>query len=150
MAHRSSNAKILVLAGLGAMLAGCQQEGEANLPGNLQDSQPFSGIAEDEAIRVAGTEPFWGGTIEEGIFTYTTPENIEGIAIAVTRFAGRGGVSFSGEVDGKEVVLAVTPAECSDGMSDRTYPFTVTLQWAEEKRNGCGWSESQPHDGAPA
>ena len=150
MTHRTGKAKILVLAGLCTMAGACQQGEDANLPGNLQDSQPFSGIAEDETIRLAGTEPFWGGTVEASIFTYTTPENMEGTVIPVTRFAGRGGVSFSGEVEGQEVVLAVTPGECSDGMSGRTYPYTVTLQWGAEQRNGCGWSDSRPHDGAPA
>ena len=45
-----------------------------------------------------------------------------------SRFAGRGGLSYSGTIDGRSFDMAVTPAECSDGMSDRTYPFVVTLR----------------------
>ncbi len=137
---RSSMARRLVIP---LALAGCTAEPDAGLPGNAQDSQPFSGIGETELIRLTGTEPFWGGEISDGLFTYSTPEDIDGQRVAVTRFAGRGGVSFSGEADGQSVDLAVTPGECSDGMSDRTYPFTVTLQWGDEQRNGCGWSETQ-------
>ena len=41
----------------------------------------------------------------------------------------------------------VTPGECSDGMSDRTYPFTVTLLLGEEQRTGCAWTDLQPYSG---
>ncbi len=34
--------------------------------------------------------------------------------------------------------MTVTPLACSDGMSDRSYPFTVTLKLGEDLRNGCG------------
>ena len=43
--------------------------------------------------------------------------------------------------------MTVTPLSCSDGMSDRTYPFTVTLEIGEETRNGCGWTDRQPFEG---
>ncbi len=129
------------------VLFACSAEPDGQLPGNIQDEQPFAGIAENEAISLAGTEPFWGGQISSGTFNYTTPENIDGKAVAVTRFAGRGGLSFSGEMAGKAVDIAITPAECSDGMSDAIYPFTVTLQIGDEQRNGCGWSDRHPATG---
>lgn len=134
------------------LLAGCSSEPNANLPGNLQDGQPFSAIAEDDAISLIGTEPFWGGSVSDGLFTYSTPDDIDGQRLAVTRFAGRGGLSFSGETGAgnpQAVDLAITPAPCSDGMSDRTYPFTVTLQWGDDLRIGCGWSDAQPFEGEP-
>lgn len=132
------------------LCAGCGQGGPGgNLPGD-SDTQPYSGIAEDEELRVIGTEPFWGGDVTDNVFTYSTPENAGGTAIDVKRFAGRGGLSFSGTLDGSSLDMAVTEGECSDGMSDRTYPFTVTLQIGEATRNGCGWSESRPFSGGPA
>ena len=36
---------------------------------------------------------------------------------------------------------------CSDGMSDRTYPFAVTLQVRGEKREGCAWTDKQAFSG---
>ena len=65
----------------------------------------------------------------------------------VERFAGRGGISFSGELDGAELEMMVTPLACSDGMSDRAYPFTATLKLGEETRKGCAWTERQPFSG---
>lgn len=111
------------------------------MPGDTEDESAFTGIAEDAVIRLTGTEPFWNGTVERGAFTYTTPDNMDGTTTAVTRFAGRGGLSFSGELDGRSLDLLVTPGECSDGMSDRNYPYVATLQVGSEQRSGCAWLE---------
>jgi uncharacterized membrane protein len=121
----------------GVLLASCGGEQDANVPGDTGDESAYSGIPEDAVIAVNGTEPFWGGRLAGCTFTYTTPENIDGVAIPVTRFAGRGGLSFSGQLDGQAVDLAITPGGCSDGMSDRTYPYNATLQLGREQRHGC-------------
>ena len=128
-------------------LAACTSQPDAALPGNAQDDQPFSAIGEEETIRLTGTEPFWGGEIAGDLLTWTTPENIEGEQIAVTRFAGRGGLSFSGTLGGETLDLAITPNPCSDGMSDRTYPYTATVQLGAQQLNGCAWSALQSYSG---
>jgi uncharacterized membrane protein len=46
--------------------------------------------------------------------------------------------------------MMVTPLECSDGMSDRIYPFTVTLKIGDDLRSGCGWTERQRFTGPEA
>ena len=123
-------------------------EAGAAIPGDTDETAPYAGIAEDEALRFTGTEPFWGGQVDGKTLVYKTPEDQDGTAIMVERFAGRGGVSFSGLLDGAEFEMAVTALTCSDGMSDRTYPFTVTLEIGEDKRNGCAWSEQHPFEGS--
>lgn len=107
----------------------------------------FDAIRADETIRFTGTEPFWGGTIRAGEMRYSTPENEKGEAIAVRRFAGNSGLGFNGTLDGAPVDMAVTLGACSDGMSDRTYPFTVTLQIGTEQRRGCAWTDRTPFSG---
>lgn len=114
---------------------------------SAEDTRVYDGIAEGETVHFTGTEPFWGGEVSDGTLTYSTPENQPGATIAVSRFAGRNGLSFSGELDNAEFVMAVTPGKCSDGMSDRTYPFAVTLQVAGEQREGCAWTDRQPFSG---
>lgn len=101
----------------------------------------FGAIRADETIRFVGTEPFWGGTISGGEMIYSTPENQAGDKIAVRRFAGNNGLGFSGSLDGRAVDMTITPGSCSDGMSDRTFPFTATLKLGEEQRNGCAWTD---------
>ena len=104
-------------------------------------------MAPDEAISLVGTEPFWGGTIRDGQLVYTTPENQAGETIAVRRFSGNNGLSFSGLRNGEPLDLTVTPGACSDGMSDRNYPLTVTLRIGSDQREGCAWTARQRFTG---
>jgi uncharacterized membrane protein len=141
--------RLVLVAALSLLLAACGAD-SVGVPGNEDDTQPFSAIGEDDSISLTGTEPFWGGEVGGGRFLYTTPENIDGVSIPVERFAGRAGVSFTGTLDGSDVVLAVTEGECSDGMSDRTYPYTATLSLGDDLRGGCAWTEDQPFTGPAA
>jgi uncharacterized membrane protein len=124
-------------------VAACHSATE-RVPGDAADHHPWGGIAAEETVHFLGTEPFWGGQVGLGGLTYTTPENEKGETVPVHRFAGRGGVSFSGTLKAGEATLAVTPAACSDGMSDAHYPFVATLQIGSETRNGCAWTERRP------
>lgn len=135
----------LALAALPLLLGACQSGADAE-----QQVQSYDGIAVDETIHFTGTEPFWGGRSAGGRLTYSTPENIDGQTISVERFAGNNGLSLAGELDGAAFDLAVTPGECSDGMSDRTYPFVATLKIGEEMRFGCAWTDRQSFVGDEA
>lgn len=136
---------ILPLVALG-MLVGCQGA-ENPKPG---DVPTFSDITAGDTIHLTGTEPFWGGQITGDQATYSTPENPDGTQFPVERFAGNNGIGFSGELDGESFDLTVTPGDCSDGMSDRTYPYTTTLTIGSEMRRGCAWTDRQPFRGPKA
>lgn len=123
---------------------GMAHGGNATTPGDTQDARPFAEIAPDETVHFTGTEPFWGGRVSGATLLWTTPENIEGETIAVTRFAGRGGLSFSGQLAGASFDLAITPGACSDGMSDRVYRYVVTVSHGTQVLNGCAWLASDP------
>lgn len=146
---------LLVSAAFLALLAACTSPDSpaddggdsASVPGETSETQPFSAIAEDEVVHFTGTEPFWGGEIEGGTLRWSTPDNVDGEMITVSRFAGRGGLSFTGTLQGGPFDLAITPATCSDGMSDRTYPFAVTVLQGDQQLSGCGWTDSQGFTG---
>ncbi|MHA6332924.1 COG3650 family protein [Qipengyuania sp. CAU 1752] len=126
------------------MLAGCQQgEGSSNAPGT--SPQGYTGIAADEVITATGTEPFWNAKIAGSNLTYSTPENLDGTIIVVERFVGQGGIGFSGELGQRAFDLLVTPGQCSDGMSDRLYPYTVSLKIGDDLRTGCAFTDRQPY-----
>lgn len=132
------------------LVAACGGHGGANDPTSPADgSKPrnYAGVTEAETLRFTGTEPFWGGSITGTALTYATPEKPEGTAIPVHRFSGNNGLAFSGTLDGASFDMAVAEAPCSDGMSDRTYPFTVSLQIGAEKRSGCGWTDKRKFTG---
>lgn len=127
------------------LLAACGSgDPGASLPGDAGSTEPFSGIALDETLHFTGTEPFWGGEATRNSVTYSTPDNPQKSIVPVERFAGRNGVSFSGNFQGKDFVMAVSPGRCSDGMSDRIYPFHVVLKVLGETREGCAWSDAHP------
>ncbi len=125
-------------------LAACHAPG-SDVPGDASDHRPYQGLAVGEVVRLVGTEPFWGGTVAGGRMTYTTPEEPQGQTVDVRRFAGRGGLSFSGALSGGPFTLAITPGDCSDGMSDRTFPFVATLEVGGEIRQGCAWTDRLPY-----
>ena len=133
------------LACLGAVVAGCTSNDQIS-----DDTQPFDEISESETVTLLGTEPFWDFTIIGDSATYKSPENLDGSTFAVTRFAGNNGLGYSGELDGKAVQIAVTPGTCSDGMSDRDYPYTATINWGESTLRGCGYTDNQPFTGDEA
>lgn len=133
------------------MLAACQQHDgdaqDATARKQGEDGNNFTAIAPDETLRFSGTEPFWGGSVTGETLTWTTPDKPEGTTIKVDRFSGNNGLGFSGTLGASAFNMAVTHAPCSDGMSDRTFPFTVTVEISQETRSGCGWTEKMPFTG---
>lgn len=150
-----------IILGAAALLASaCQPAGSPAAPAagganagaaptGIVSSQgaAFEAIAPEETIRFVGTEPFWGGAVTGGEMVYSTPENQAGDTIAVSRFAGNNGLGFSGTYNGAPLDVTVTPGACSDGMSDRSYPFTVTLKLGAAQRAGCAWTDRTPFSG---
>lgn len=126
------------------LIAACQQSADTTSSG---PTRAYDGIAATETVQFTGTEPFWGGEATGGRLRYSTPETPDGTTIAVQRFAGLNGISFSGTLDGGGFDLTVTPGTCSDGMSDRSYPFTATLRIGSETREGCAWTAARPFTG---
>ena len=137
------------LAAFALAVAGCSDAVSDAAPGDTGDMEPFAAIAPADTLRLTGTEPFWGGTIAGDTLQWSTPELPDGIAVSVTRFAGRGGLSFSGELEGAALDISIVPGDCSDGMSDRTYPFFAVVQIGEETREGCAWREGVDALGEP-
>lgn len=136
--------RISLLVLLPALLTGCSET-----PGEIsRDSTPFDGIGEEAKISVGGTEPFWGLEITPTTngykARYSTPELPEGATFPVTRFAGNNGLGFSSEWAGAPVNVAITPGDCSDQMSERTYPYTATLQLDEVTLFGCAHTDQEP------
>jgi hypothetical protein len=90
-------------------------------------------------LRAVGTEPFWGARIEGRCVTYSHPDDQAGTRVW-TRYAplAGGGGTWSGALGGRAFELRIRPqAGCSDGMSDRRYPFAAELLVGGERRSGC-------------
>lgn len=110
----------------------------------------FDKVAPTETVTMLGTEPFWNITVTGTTARYSNPDHPEGNEFPVERFAGNGGLSFSGSFAGAPVTATLTPGQCSDGMSDRSFPFVATIALGGETLKGCGYTDSQPFTGDEA
>ena len=137
--------RLLPLAAL--LLAACAPSNDAIDP----DGETFDAVTPDEIVTLTGKEPFWNLRIANGEAIWTTPENQpDGTRFAVSRFAGNNGLGFSGTLEGKSLTATLTPGECSDGMSDRRFPFVATIALGGETLQGCGYTDRQPFTGGEA
>ena len=101
---------------------------------SVQDDAPLK-VA---SIKGLGTEPFWNVRTDGRCVTYSTPEDQAGTRVWTKAAAGAGETSWTGALRGKPFVLSVKPkADCSDGMSDKTYPMEAELRVDGDVRHGC-------------
>lgn len=114
------------------------------------EGKTFDAVAPAEVVTLSGTEPFWTVRIKQGEAVWMTPGNPGGTRFAVTRFAGNNGLGFTGALNGDAFTATLTPGECSDGMSNRTFPFVATLAVGGETLLGCGYTTGQPFIGDAA
>jgi uncharacterized membrane protein len=111
------------------------------------EGKSFDAVAPQEVVTMLGTEPFWSLTVNGTAGQWTTPDNQPGTQLALKRFTGNGGLGFSGTLDGQPLTATLTPGQCSDGMSDRTFPFVATIALGGETLVGCGYTDRQPYTG---
>jgi heat shock protein HslJ len=91
--------------------------------------------------RAVGTEPFWDLTIDERQMVFTDRGN----NIAVAQPTPRVIVGIAGEIyQTHGLNVNIVHRECSDGMSDRTYPDTVQIDVEGHRYNGCGGGAVAP------
>lgn len=89
-------------------------------------------------FRALGTEPFWAVHVSDETLRFMTPEDQEGTVVPFTRAAaGDDEVALDAVLEGRKLHLVGRIAECSDGMSDRVYPYTITITLDDETLNGC-------------
>lgn len=130
----------LILLGL---LAGCREQQApdnevAPPPAPAPPAPPpLSAPMSPTGYALNGTEPFWGGTVTGTDVRYMTPERQFGDVVATRRSFGSDSETYAGTFRGRPFVLTLRRGRCSDGMSDRVYAFTATLQVLGETRRGC-------------
>jgi uncharacterized membrane protein len=98
-------------------------------------------------LDLLGTEPFWAVQIskEEQTTTISRPGEGERTVGYPVETRGEGGaVVLTAPSPGGDIVMTLTPQECSDGMSDREYPWSAVVVIEGTTLTGCaGPSERQ-------
>jgi len=110
--------KITLALPLAALIAACQP-----IPG--PPAPPY---------RALGTEPFWNLLIDERDITFTQPD-----AQPIRQPRPKVIVGFAGEIyQTQRINVNIVHGQCSDGMSDRTYPDKVQVTVDGRQFSGCG------------
>jgi uncharacterized membrane protein len=160
MEHRMPTKSRLALALPLVLLAGCAQP-TASAPAPSVDTAPASTPAQEtpmpsppsapqgkraageenaplQAWRGFGTEPFWEARVDGDTLVFSTPEDQGGRRMQGRRVPSLVGYVFIGKDGGKDFNLGLTPAQCSDGMSDNRYAFKATFTYGDTTYTGCG------------
>jgi uncharacterized membrane protein len=112
-------------------------------------SNALVNIGRAEALHITGTEPFWGGQVRAGRLTFETPDNAKGETFRVRRTVRPRSVTFNGTMSQGAFEMVVIRKLCSDGMSDRDFPYEVTIIVARDTLHGCGWTARRPYKELP-
>lgn len=130
-----------VLGGL--TLAGCYDRDDARPKAapEPQAAAVLAGVDLGKPVRALGTEPFWGVEITPDALIYTRVDQ------PTQRAPNRGATvqgtvaTFASSTDLNQALnVTLIATECSDGMSDRTYPLTARVEIGDQTLNGCAAS----------
>ena len=121
-------------------LSACSQPAE-KAPPPAAEPRVLAGVDLDQPLRVLGTEPFWAVDITPQGLTYSGVGRTEQKA-ANSGPALQGTVAIWTEQTEAKAPMVVTlmATDCSDGMSDRTYPLTAKVEVGGETLAGCAAS----------
>lgn len=142
--------RVLVLSAAILSLAACAPEapggGEASAPADAPAPAPDPAAAFRVDFRLSGTEPFWGADIIGTEIHITRPDQPEVTAINAGLAMVQGRAIWTAQAGQALVMATLTPGECSDGMSDRKWPYSAELKIGDEVLKGC----AAPRDEIPA
>jgi heat shock protein HslJ len=86
------------------------------------------------SYRASGTEPFWSLSIDARTMRFEAPGRAP-VSVAAPRVIH----GFAGEIwQTRRINVNTNHIKCSDGMSDRAYPDTVTVTVDGRSYKGCG------------
>lgn len=101
--------------------------------------------AKVEEFTAVGTEPFWSVTVSRNGIVYSTPDakNIKYPYTAPKAASSRPldllrVYKLNGKTSG---FLVIKKGSCSDGMSDRVYPYDATVILGDRVLEGCAYKK---------
>lgn len=131
-------ALLLSAASAAVALTACSQPEADKTPAAPAQPRTLAGVDLDQPLRVLGTEPFWTVEITPTGLTYSGVDRPE-------QKAANPGPTLQGTVAvwttateaQTPLVVTLMATDCSDGMSDRTYPLTAKVEIGGESLTGC-------------
>ena len=126
-----------------ALTAWSPAEEPASPPEAPEPAPVLGGVDLAKPVRALGTEPFWSVEFTGTEMVYTTPEPPEQRAPQPSPVVQGTTATWETETaDGTALSVTLIATECSDGMSDRTYPLTAMVKLGELELTGCAASSA--------
>ena len=126
-------------------LAACSPP--ADSPGTSEPSPGpapvLAGVDLTQPLRVGGNEPFWSVEMTGSEMVYSGVDRPEQRAPqGQPTMRGTMAVWEATTGAGNSLKVSLTATDCSDGMSDRTYPLTAMVEVGGELLMGCAATKS--------
>lgn len=125
------------------VLAACSPSEEPVQPDTPSDEPApvLGGVDLARPVRALGTEPFWSMDLNGTELVYTAAEPPEQRAPQPNPVVQGTTATWEAETaDGTDLRVTLIATECSDGMSDRTYPLTAMVKVGDRDLTGCAAS----------
>jgi uncharacterized membrane protein len=95
-------------------------------------------------ILARGNEPFWSLKIDGTAFTLSRPGQPDAAFTAPGAAIVPGKASWTAKAaDGRTLTATLFVSDCSDGMSDMTYPMTAEVALGSDTLRGCAAKVSE-------
>lgn len=92
----------------------------------------------EPSFRLVGNEPFWNLQIDSTGLRLRTPEDTAGKVFGFTHAVRVGdSLRWNSVGDAGVIEAVVAPEKCSDGMSDKTWPFRARVVIGKTTYTGC-------------
>lgn len=134
-------APITFMTALAALtLAACSPPAEAPTEPEPAPQPPpvLAGVDLTQPMRAIGTEPFWAVELTGSEMVYSGADRPEQRAPQTPPvMQGTMAVWESTTGAGNPLKVTLTATDCSDGMSNRTYPLTAMVEISGERLMGC-------------
>ncbi|WP_427790714.1 COG3650 family protein [Brevundimonas diminuta] len=119
-------------------LAACSQPTEKAPDAAKAEPRALAGVDLDQPVRVLGNEPFWTVEIKSDGLIYSGLDRAEQKAANPGPTLQGNLASWAAKTEaGNDLAITLTATDCSDGMSDRTYPLTAKVEIGGETLTGC-------------
>jgi uncharacterized membrane protein len=135
----------LSISWLGNQGASAYSQGGLEVTNQSNSSLVAATPAKVEEFTAVGTEPFWSLTISRSGLVYSTPDtkSRKYPYVAPTAASNRPldllrVYKLKGQTSG---LLVIKKGNCSDGMSDKVYPYDATLILGNQVREGCAYKK---------
>jgi uncharacterized membrane protein len=101
--------------------------------------QPPPSPLNDTVFTALGTEPFWALYIINNNKILFHPMNGPDVEVPyVAAKSGPASVQYSSSGNGNNIEVTISKENCSDGMSEENYAYSVLLFVNKERFAGCG------------